>query len=226
MSKRILAWIALALAAALAAAGLLWSTFGTDRLVFTEADVQERLSRQLPRTIREVTIERVTARLADNRIALRVEMKATILRQPISAVVSGHGVPRYDAPSGELYFDADEVKIDQLIVGGTNMTAEDATRGRLTETIRSSAQGLIEAAMKGYLSTRPVFRFKDDFKGVVLKAALVDVAIEQSNLVVTFSLWNLTLAAAAYVLTLLLIVIVIIWLIRNPNWGLPGALDV
>src|SRR2546428_9035353 len=102
MPKRKLAWIVAAFVGVLATAGLLWSMFGTSKLVFAESEIQARLNQQLPKTVREVTIERVAVRLAENRLALRVEIQGTALRQPVSAVVSARGVPRYEAQSGEM----------------------------------------------------------------------------------------------------------------------------
>jgi hypothetical protein len=66
----------------LSIAGLVWATFGTSKLTFTESAIQERLNKQLPRTVREITIERVAVQLADNRLALRIEIQGTVLRQP------------------------------------------------------------------------------------------------------------------------------------------------
>ena len=78
MSRRTLAWIVVALVGLLSIGGLLWAMFGTSRLVFAESALQARLNQQLPRTVRDVTIERVAVRLADNRVALRVEMQGTV----------------------------------------------------------------------------------------------------------------------------------------------------
>jgi hypothetical protein len=58
MSRRSIARIVVALVGLLSAAGLLWSMFGSDRVTFTEAELQSRLNQQLPRTVRDVTIER------------------------------------------------------------------------------------------------------------------------------------------------------------------------
>ena len=96
--------------------------------------------------------------------------------------------------------------------------------GRLGNAVRSTLQGVAENGIKAYLATRPVYRLKDDFKGLVLKAALVDVTIEQNSLAVTFSLWNLTVATGMFVLILIILVLVIYWLIRHPLWGL-GIVD-
>ena len=222
MSKRTLAWIVVALLGVLSTAGLLFFTFGTNKLTFSESDLKTRLNRQLPRTVREVTIDRVAVRLAENRLALRVEIQGMALRQPVSAVVAARGVPRYEAQSGEMYFDADDIKVEQLTIAGRSVAGEEdtATRRRTTKAAGSAVQRLAEAAIKAYLATRPVYRFKEDFKGVVLKAALVDVSIQQSTLAVTFSLWNLTVTVAILVVALFLVLVAIFLLIRNPLWGL------
>jgi hypothetical protein len=220
MSRRKLAWIVLALVGVLSAAGLFWTMFGTSVLVFTETEIQSQLNQQLPKTVRELTIERVAVRLAESRLALRVETQGTVMRQPVSAVASARGVPRYEAQKGEMYFDADEVKIEQLAIAGRSIVGEDDTRRRLTAAVGSATQRLAETAIKAYLATRPVYRFKEDFKGVVLKAALVDVKIEQNVLRVTFSLWNLTMTVAIFALVLIGVLLVIYLLIRHPLWGL------
>jgi hypothetical protein len=229
MSKRKLAWIALALTGALAAAGLLYSMVGTTKLVLTEPQLQARLNQQLPKTVRDVTIERVAVHLADNRLALRIDIQGTVLRQSVSAVVAARGVPRYEAQGGELYFDADEVRIGQLTIAGRNVLGDEerGQRGRAAEATGSAVQRLAEAAIKAYLATRPVYRFKDDFKGFVLKAALVDVAIEQNALVVTLSLWNLTVAAATWALLFLGVLVLIYLLVSRPHWGtITDAVDI
>ena len=228
MSKRKLSWIVVACVGVLAAAGLVWAMFGSGKLTFAESELQARLNQQLPRTVREVTIERVAVRLADNRLALRIEIQGAVLRQPVSATLSARGVPRYEAQKGEMYFDADDVKLDQLTIAGRSVAGEEdsATRRRLTEAAGSAVQRLAETAIKAYLATRPVYRFKEDFKGIVLKAALVDVMIAQNALVVTYSLWNLTVTAATFALVLIGVLLLIFWLIRHPRWGVETIADV
>src|SRR5215475_9281387 len=218
MSKRKIAWIVVALVGLLSAAGLVWSVFGPEKLTFTAAELQSRLNQQLPRTVREVAIERVDVALADNQLALRIAVQARVLQQPISATVSGRGVPRYAAPETAMYFDADDIKIEQLAIAGRTVVGEEG--GRLSNTVRSTLQGVAESGIKAYLAARPVYRLKDDFKGVVLKATLVNVAIEQNNLTVTFSLCNMTVTTGLFVLCFILVVLAIYWLIRHPLWGL------
>ena len=126
-----------------------------------------------------------------------------------------------------MYFDAEDVKLDQLTIAGRSVVGEDeaATRRRMTEAAGSAVQRLAETAIKAYLATRPVYRFKDDFKGFVLKAALINVAIEQNTLVVTFSLWSLTVTAVLFVLVLIGALAFIVFLIRHPLWGVGKIAD-
>jgi hypothetical protein len=228
MSKRKLAWIVVAFVAVLSTVGLFMTMSGNRKLVFTESDIQAHLNQQLPKTIREATIERVAVSLAENRLALRVEMQGAAMRQPVSAVVSARGVPRYEARSGEMFFDADDVKIDQLTFAGRSVTgAEDAAkRTRLTEAAGSAVQRVAETAIKVYLAARPAYRFKEDFKGFVLKAALVGVTIEQNALVVTFSIWNLTLTCGILAFVSIGTLLVMYLLIRHPLWGVGIIADI
>jgi hypothetical protein len=206
MSRRKLAWIIVACAGMLSIAGLFWTMCGTSRLVLSEADIQARLNGQLPRTVREATVDHVTLHLANDHLTLRGEVDGTFLHQPVAATVIATGVPRYDAQRGQMSFDADVVKIDQLTVAGRNVIGgpDRDTRGRLSEAVSAAARHSIESAIRLYLATEPVYRFKNDFKGVVLKATLVDVAIEQDSLVLTFSLWNLTTTVAGFAFGLLI----------------------
>jgi hypothetical protein len=228
MSRRKLPWIVVALVGILATVGLVFSMFTASKLVFTEPEIQERLNLQLPKTVRGVTVERVVAHIARNRLALRIEVQGAVVRQPISAVVSARGLPRYEGRSAEMYFDADDIKIDQLTIAGRGVIGTDdtATRIPMSEAAGPAVERLAAAAIKAYLATRPVYRFKNDFKGFVLKASLVEVTIGQDALVVTFSLWNLTVTCAILAFVLIGILSIIYLLIRHPLWGLGKIIDI
>ena len=215
MSKRTLAWIAIAFVGLVAGAGVLWAMFGTSRISITESDIQAPLNQKLPMTVKELTIERVAVQLADNRLALRIDVQGTVLRQPISAAVSARGVPRYEARTGQLFFDADDVKVVQVTIGKKTVIGEADTQGRVAETV----QRLAEAAIKAYLAARPVYQFRNDLKGIVAKAALSGVAIEQNNLVVTLSIWNLMVMVAIFGLALIVVLYLISLLIRHFRRG-------
>ena len=235
MSRRRLAWIACGLLGLVAVAGGLWSAFGTNRIVLTQAQIQERVNRQLPRDVKGVTVERTTVTVADDRIALRVEVRATAFNRSVAAIASARGTPRYDAEKGEMFFDPDDVTVETVSLGGDD-AAGHAERlgsrlgGRIGDAVRKNlprlegaADKLMAAGVKAYLAARPVYRIKDDLKGVVLKAALREVAIEGSTIAITVSVVNLTVILALFVATLLGVAVLIIWLIRHPAWGRPPS---
>jgi len=224
MTRRRLAWIALWSLGLLAAAGALWSVFGPDRITLTAGEIQERVNRSLPREFKGVTVEQATVTVADGRVALRVEARAAALGQSARATVSARGIPRFSAERGEIFFDADEVKVTDFAVTGGNVAGRIERLGALRERLETAAGNTIAVGLRTYLAERPVYRFKDDLKGIVLKAAISDIATHGDAIVITVSLVKLTETVAIYVAVLLFIMFLIIQLLRNPTWGL--ALDV
>ena len=95
VTKRRLAWIALAVLGVLAVIATLWSAFGPDQIVLTTAQLQERVNRALPREFKGVTVDQATVSIADGRIALRVTAHAAALGQSVKAAASARRVPRY-----------------------------------------------------------------------------------------------------------------------------------
>jgi hypothetical protein len=89
---------------------------------------------------------------------------------------------------------------------------------RLTK-VKVAAGNTIAAGVKAYLAARPVYSFKDDLKGLVLKAAITDVAIEGNAVAIGVSLFNLSVMVAICLLALLTILVVVVQLIRHPSWG-------
>lgn len=228
MTKRAIAWISTILIGCLAAIAMLASLFGATTVSFSENEIQSRLNAQLPRTVKDVTVESVTARLSAGRIALRTSVSGTTLRQPFSAVVTSRGAPRYDPKQGAVYFDADDVGVEQLIVRGRALAGEDetASRGRMAEAANSAVRRIAESAIKTYLAARPVYRFKDDFKGTVLKATITGVEINGSSLAISVSLWQFSAYAIGAAIVLLLAIAFVGFLLRNPLWGLAAVSEI
>ena len=224
MTRRRLAWIALVSLGVLAAFGALWGMFGPDRITLTTGQIQERVNRNLPREFKNVTVEQATVTVADGRVALRVETRAAAVGQSARATVSARGVPRFSAERGEIFFDADEVKVTDFAVTGGNVAGRIDRLGALRERLETAAGNAIAAGLKVYLAERPVYRFKDDFKGIVLKAAISDIVMRDDAIVITLSLVKLTEMVAVYVIALLVIMVLIVLLLRHPSWGLL-ALD-
>ena len=232
MTKRKLAWILLSLVGFVGIVGALGSAFGTSRVALGQADLQTRIDRVLPKTAKDVTIERATIALADDKMMLRVEAEGRKLGQPFTVVVSVRGRPRYDPDRSALLFEPEVVTVENLTIRGGSVaerfegTAE-RVQGRLGEILKAgaskidaSAAVIAEQGIKYYLATHPIYRPKDDAKGLVLRTLLRAVAIEKDTLVVTFSLSGLTLSAAPWGLLLLAVAIFCVQLIRHPGWGL------
>jgi hypothetical protein len=224
MTKRRVAWIAAAILGVVGIAGALWSTITGGRIELTAAQLQERVNRALPREFKGVTVDSATVAIADGRIELRVEVHATALGQSFAATASARGLPVYEAERGELFFEADNIAVSRIRPTGGNL-AERVDRSRLGQRLEEAAGKLVAAGIKAYLAARPVYRFKDDVKGIVLKAAVTNVAIESDRLVITVSLISLTRTVALFLGLLLLALILLVQLRLHPGWGIGLLAD-
>jgi len=222
MSKRAFICTVIAFLALVAAAGVLCTLFGIDRISLAESDIQTPLNQQLPKTVERLTIERVDVRLAEGRLGLQIDLQGTALNQLISSSASVRGSPRYDARTGELFFDADDVTFVRLAVGNKIVVGETGSAAG-SETASPAVQRLVEIAIKLYLATQPVYRFKNDFMGRVAKLALADVAVEQNNLVISLSIWSLTAVVAIFGVIVLAALHFAYLFIRYPPWREPSV---
>jgi len=233
VTKRTLAWTSLTVLALAGIFATLWSAFGTSRVALGQAELQARINKVLPKTAKDVTVERTTIVIAENSLMLKVEAEGRKLGQPFTVVASARGRPRYDPDRGALFFEPDVVMIEDLTIRGRSVgdrveSGAGLLKGRLGEMVKDKASAVDAAAariaeegIKLYLSTFPIYRLKDDAKGLVVRTVLRAVAIEHNTLVVTFSVWGVTLIAAACGLLLLALAALAVLLIRNPAWGLP-----
>ena len=219
MTKRTLVWIVLTAVGLLAAAGAFWSASGTRKITLTEAELQEQLGRHLPKEFRGVTVDQATVKLADNRIALRIEAEGSALGAPYAVVAFANGAPRYDAGRGELFFDADSVRIESVTLRGTPLLGGENNPDTLRGRIEAAAHSVVEIGIKTFLAERPVYRFRDNLRGMILNAAITNIAISGNTLVIGVSLWNVTAIVLAFVLVVLLALWLIVVLIRHPMWG-------
>ena len=223
MSNRRFAWIALAILGAIAAFGTVWDSPGPDTIMLNAAQLQERINRALPRQFKGVTVERATVALAQGRVALTVEARAAALGQSVAASVSARGVPRYDPERGEIFFDADDVKVgDFAFTGGRLAERIDRLGGDSRARVESAAERAIATGLKAYLAARPVYRPKDDLKGLLVKTAVAEVAIQGEALAIRVSVVKLTVTVAIGLAVLLAIGVLIVQLIRHPHWGSPA----
>ena len=222
MTKPPFIWIAALLLGALAVAGAALSAFSPERIALSEAQLQERINHELPRQFHRVMVERATVNIADGRISLRIEAHTTALVPAIAVVAFARGVPRYNADRGEVFFDAEDVRLEDF--GSLGLAERLGVRldgrfgGHVEQVLPhlgTAAANLMAIAVKAYLAARPVYRFKDDIKGLVLKTTIKDIAIVGDTLVISGSLIKLTFAVAAWLFGLALVVLVAGWLWRT-----------
>ncbi len=228
MKRPRLFWTAVLLLAAVTVAGAGLSAFGPERIELTEGDLQERVNRALPRQFHNVTVERGTVGVAGGRITVRVETRATALGKTIATAAVARGVPQYNAERGEIFFDADDVRIEDSGAGGIVKQLNIRIGGKLGQQleqnmprVENAAAGLVAGSIKAWLAARPVYRFKDDIKGVVFRATLNDLAIDGDKLVIGVSLIRLSGAAAAWLagLGLVLLGAAGLWVMRGGEEG-------
>jgi hypothetical protein len=229
MMKPGLCWTAALLLAAVTITGAALSVFGPERIALTEGDLQERLNRALPRQFHNVIVERGALSVADGRITVRVETRAAALGKTVATAAVARGVPQYNAERGEVFFDADDVKIEDSGAGGLVKQLGIRIGGKLGEKIEQNmprveeaAAGLVAGSIKAWLASRPVYRFKDDIPGLVFKATLKDLVVEGDRLVIGLSLIRLSAAAFAWLAGLALVVLGAVWLWVVQGRETPG----
>jgi hypothetical protein len=212
-TRRLFSMAALLLAAfAIAGAGL--SAFGPERIALTGAELEARVNRALPRQFHNVTVERATVSVADGRITVRANTSVSAFGKTIAAAVVARGVPQYSAERGEVFFDADDARIEDSGSGG--LVKQLGVRigeplQRNMPRVEGAAASLVAGGIKAWLAARPVYRFKDDIKGVVFKAVLKDVVVEGDRLVIVASRVRLSAAVAAWLGGLALVVLGAAW---------------
>jgi hypothetical protein len=115
------------------------------------------------------------------------------------------------------------VRLENFTIGNPGDRADQLGRrlgGLVSENltrVKEAAGNTIAAGVQAYLAARPVYRFKDDLKGLVLKAAVTDVAIEGYTVAIGLSLLNLSVMAAVCLLALLAVLVGVVQLVRP--WG-------
>ena len=73
-----------------------------------------------------------------------------------------------------------------------------------------------ESAATHTLAQRPVFVPKNDIKGILIRASLESIVAQEDRIMLTFTLWQLTLTVAYGVIVLLVAIVIACVLVINP----------
>jgi hypothetical protein len=227
----------------LLAIGGLWTVYGTQNASFTEAQVQERINKQLDKElpvtgaahllVKTIIVRGATIHIQDNRIVAIVDVEGRLrTNKAFTLTVYAIGVPTYSF--GELFFKPDTIKVQKFAYEGSTPTelftgfakryvADGETRQRIEDKapgVESWMTAVAENAAVHALERRPVYRLKDDVKGWLIRASLESVKIDQDRIVVTFSLWQLTSTVLFGCFCLIVGIAFLLILIRHPLLGL------
>jgi uncharacterized membrane protein len=235
MTRRRLRWAVAAALLLLAIAGL-WRAYGTQQVTFTEAEVQERINKQLGQEfpvkgaahllVKSIKVRAATVHIQDNRVIARVDVEGSLrTNKSFTLTANAVGIPTYSF--GELFFKPDQVEVQKFAYEGGTPTqlftgfakryvSDDKARQLVEDTapaVESWMTAVAQYAAVYTLERRPVYRLKDGVKGFLIKASLASVTIDQDRIVVTFSIWQLTASVMLGALCLLGGIIVMWWIL-------------
>jgi hypothetical protein len=241
MTRRRWTWAGV-LALLVAAIFGLRAALGTLTVTLTEADVQSRLDAQLDKElpvkgkagllVKSMRVRSAAVHIEDGLVKVLVDVDGTIRTGKNFALTAyAVGAPAYK--SGEFYFSPQHIEVQKFSYEGSTPTelasrlarrlgVRDAVRQRIEDKaarVEEWMTSTAENAAMHVLDRRPVYRPKDDVKGLLVRAALASVAVEQDHIVLTFTLWSVTLAVVLGLLALAGALALVVVLIRNPPAG-------
>jgi hypothetical protein len=241
MTKRSLLWTAVGVLL-LCAFACLVSLYGTHSVSFTEAQVREHLSKQVGKEmpikgtaqllVKSVTIKQADVRIQDGRVLASIHVEGQMKTgKKFMLSTNTVGVPSY--AEGAFFFKPEKVEVekfgyeggspkeaisrfaDRYVSDNKLRTLAEDVAPKVEEWVTNLAQNTSIYALERW----PVYRLKDDVKGVVIKASLESVKVDKDRIVVTFSLWQLTVSVF-FGIAFFLLALGLAWaMIQNPLLG-------
>jgi hypothetical protein len=180
---------------------LLSQAYGIKSISISESFAQEQLSKQIGKdipvkgaaaiAIKKVSLHGVGIHIGDGQVHISAKLNGELrFGKSFSLASSAIGIPSYS--EGAFYFHPEKFKVQELSFQGQQMRAE----GWMTD--------LVEAAAMFSFEKRPVYRLKDDVKGIIVRSSLTSMKVAGDHIEVTLSLWQITKAAVAGILLMIL----------------------
>ena len=235
MTKRFYAWMAIALVALASLVVGMFGLTGTRTVRLSEAMIQERINAQLPKVHNGVTLTNATLDLLEHDISMTLAVEGNVLGQQFALTAKGAGIPEYRRSEQAFYFRPSELGISELTLRGESaadrigkFTDRYVTNPGLRENIETSLPGLrlwlednLEPRALALLGQVPLYKPKNDMKGIIIKATLANIAIDNGALVLSFSIWELTKTVFFCVFLLVFTLGGAAVMLRHPAWGIP-----
>jgi hypothetical protein len=236
--KRKVYW---ALTILLAAVGVafVWGIISTHQVALSEAKVQEQVDKQLHKDfqvkgkarflVKSVNITEAKVRIEQGQVNADVNVKGRLIaNKEFTISTQSVGVPSFE--NGGFYFRPDKIEIKDFSYQGdspSKMISDEKKSNFLTKHASKAKEWITEtaeASVTKALQNKEVYRPGSDFKGLLISASLKSVEIKDNNVVITFSLLQLTYTILTGFLFIAIAIGFVIFLIRNPGFG--GVLQV
>jgi len=227
-----LSWVVLLVALV----GIFLLAFGSHTVTLSENEIQKRITAQLPKEHRGVTVQQVHIELSDGELTALVTMEGKKGGQTFDLVISMRGTPVYESRDGEFFFKPRDVQVREFHFRGekpSELVARLATRyltnrgaQRLAADVAPKVDAWIsesaERTAMFVLTRMPVYRLKDDGKGYIIKSSLESISVTSEGVSITFSLWQLTISVGIILLFVLAAIGLMIAMTNNPGLFVAG----
>jgi hypothetical protein len=210
---------------------LIYICFGIQNKIevkLSEEFLQTSIQKQLPKKIKgKIELEKAALTLKENNLEVNVTLNGAYLNRQFSIQATGAGTPTYNPKNGIFYFHPQNLKIEKITYIGENV--EDKILGLIkNKELQNTAKIIIpkvtqwieESAIPAgieKLGEIPVYKVKNDTKGIILKSTLSKIKINEGNLELTFSLLQLTKTIGIAVFTVVAAIAFLVSTLRNPE---------
>ena len=221
----------------------LWSIYGTKTVSLTAQEIQRRIDSQvidksLPIRgkariiVKSVQVKTLDIQIQNGQVHVLIGVEGTLLAgKAFSAIISSLGVPMYS--DGSFYFKPEKIEMQNFRYMGEvpSVTVEkfaeryvqsEKTRALIADNaqrIEDWMTSVAESSAMHVLENRPIYRVKDDVKGILIKLSLNSVEVDQDRISVTFSLWQMTISIGIGLLCFLGAIGMTFALLKDPNLG-------
>ncbi len=236
-------WGVIVIGVGVLAAGLI--ILGKLELRFDEAQIQKLINTELAKRTddngfitvkgRKIKVNEVAISVGDKEMGVAFNMEGKELTQKIRLSAAGTGVPEFR--DGAFYIKASNIEIREFVIG----------EGKIGEKIKGFAnkhidgprkrEAVIEAAPKiaawvkeyaevGVMRTlekMPVYTVKNDAPGIILKASLDSLKVENGHLVAVLSVRQLTRTMLFIAFVAIVSLGLLVAMARYPGWGAPSS---
>jgi hypothetical protein len=234
MTKRNIAWIALAVLTIISAAGIIFGPQSVRDVMVTQVEIQEVVNDTLPLGKNNFTITSMGVRFTDGELILTPKAEGRKFGQDFAVSATAKGVPRYDMQKGSFYFSPHSIEITSLTMKGeavsekvekfidrfVNSPKINQNKAAIGAKVEEFVHASMEDAMSWTLHKMPFYTLPHSMKGNIFRLLIRSVEIENGKLTLHLSVWQLTKLVLFYIVAFMIAIGIAIALVMNPGWGI------